>query len=100
MPVTRSMAMTDCAIGINVEHDKRLHHSPRKQLQAMRHTCGCDGEDAVGVDIKLDLNLRDATGCWGNAIQAEVAQRLVVPYKLTLACATTCEINAEPPLRF
>ena len=56
----------------------------------MRHTCGCDGEDAIGVNVKLDLNLRDATGCRGNAVQAEVAQRLVVPHELTLTCATRC----------
>jgi hypothetical protein len=47
-------------------------------------TCGGDGEDAIGVDVKLDLHLRDPPWSGGNAVQPEVAQRLVVAHKLTL----------------
>ena len=35
-------------------------------------------QNAVRINIKRDLNLRNATRCWWNAIQAEVAERLVI----------------------
>ena len=39
---------------------------------------GGDLEDAVGIDVKGDLDLRDAARGGWNAIQDELAQRLVV----------------------
>ena len=50
-------------------------------------TCGGDREDAVGVDVKLDLNLGDPPRGRGDAVQSEVAEGLVVAHKLTLACS-------------
>mmetsp|Transcript_7468 Transcript_7468/g.31055 ORF Transcript_7468/g.31055 Transcript_7468/m.31055 type:complete len:765 (+) Transcript_7468:164-2458(+) len=44
-----------------------------------------DGEDAVRVDVELHLDLRHAARRGGNAVQAEVAQGLVVLHKLALA---------------
>ena len=46
--------------------------------------CGRDAEDAVGVNVELDLHLGGATWRTGDAIQPEVAQRLVVLHKLPL----------------
>ncbi len=51
-------------------------------------TSGSDREDAIRIDVKLDLDLGDTAWCGGDAIQAEIAQRLVVPHKLALACTT------------
>ena len=49
--------------------------------------CGGDREDAVGVDVKFDLDLGHAPGRRRDAIQPEIAQRLVVPHKFALACS-------------
>ncbi len=63
--------------------------------EAVRRTCGCDGEDAVGVNVELDLDLGDAAGGGRDAVQAEVAQRLVIPHKLTLACTQACAASVS-----
>ena len=44
-----------------------------------------DAQDTVGIDVELDLNLGDAPGGGGDAVQPEVSDRLVVPSKLTLS---------------
>merc|ERR1719153_1121043 len=41
--------------------------------------------DAVSIDIKGDLNLRNTSGCWGNPCKLELPQQLVVPGHLSLA---------------
>ena len=45
---------------------------------------GGDVHNAVGVDIKSDLDLRDTPGCAWNAIQKEFAERHVVVGHCTL----------------
>ena len=44
-----------------------------------------DGEDAVGVNVKLHLNLGHTAGRGGDAVEAEVAEGLVVLDELALA---------------
>mmetsp|Transcript_3865 Transcript_3865/g.11182 ORF Transcript_3865/g.11182 Transcript_3865/m.11182 type:complete len:276 (+) Transcript_3865:589-1416(+) len=46
---------------------------------------GGHGQDAVGVNVELDLDLGHAAGRGGDAVQPEVTQRLVVLHELTLA---------------
>ena len=41
--------------------------------------------NTVGIDVEGNLNLRNASSCRKNAVQTELAQRLVIPCKLTLA---------------
>jgi hypothetical protein len=44
----------------------------------------CHAQDAVCVNVELDLDLGHTAGSWGDAVQAECAQGLVVTGKLTL----------------
>jgi hypothetical protein len=39
---------------------------------------GADVEDAVGIDVKLDLDLRSPSWGWGNAFQVELTEQPVV----------------------
>jgi len=45
---------------------------------------GMDVDNRVGVNVKGDFNLRNATVGRGNANELEVSKELVVPHKLTL----------------
>ena len=49
---------------------------------------GGHAENAVSIDVKFDLDLRDAAGRGGDAVQPEVTKRLVVLHKLALSCAS------------
>ena len=40
--------------------------------------------DTVGIDIKGNLDLRDASGCGSNTVQSELSQRFVISGKLSL----------------
>ena len=44
--------------------------------------------DTVGIDIKGNLDLRNASSCWRNAVQSELAQSLVVFRELSLTLYT------------
>ena len=35
-------------------------------------------EDAIGIDVKSNLNLRDPTGCWRDACELELSKQVVV----------------------
>src|SRR5699024_10416738 len=54
-------------------------------LLAGAQVLGADLHDAVGVDVKGDLDLGHAAGRRCDAVQGEHAQALVVAGKLTLA---------------
>ena len=53
-------------------------------LAGAKILCG-DVQDAVGVNVEGDLDLRDATGSLRDAVQVEDADRLVRGSHLTLA---------------
>mmetsp|Transcript_853 Transcript_853/g.3331 ORF Transcript_853/g.3331 Transcript_853/m.3331 type:complete len:747 (-) Transcript_853:173-2413(-) len=46
---------------------------------------GLHAQDAVGVNVELDLDLRDPSRGGGDPVQPEVAQKLVVPHEFPLA---------------
>ena len=35
-------------------------------------------EDAIGINVKSNLNLRDPTGCWRDACELELSKQVVV----------------------
>ena len=37
-----------------------------------------DLEDAVGINLECDLDLRDSTGSWGDVVEVELAKQMVV----------------------
>mmetsp|Transcript_860 Transcript_860/g.2099 ORF Transcript_860/g.2099 Transcript_860/m.2099 type:complete len:714 (-) Transcript_860:79-2220(-) len=59
---------------------------------------GSHAQDAVGINIELNLNLRHTTGRGGDAIQAEVAQALVVLDKLALTLQHV-DLHRRLPIR-
>ena len=54
-------------------------------LRTRAEVFGADIHDAVGVDVKGDLDLRHAAARRRDAVQLEQTERLVVLRKLTLA---------------
>ena len=64
----------------------------RGEAHARGRTCGCDRQDAIGVDVKFDLHLRHSAGRRRDAVQPEVAQGLVVPHELTLTYAAAAQM--------
>ena len=59
--------------------------SDRDVLFLARALIGCgDVHDTVGVDVKRDLDLRDAAGCGRDAVQNESAQRRVAGRHIAL----------------
>ena len=41
--------------------------------------------NTIGINVKGNLNLRNASSCWRDPIQTELSKGLVIPCKLTLA---------------
>jgi len=58
---------------------------PHGLFLAGAEVLGRDVEDAVGVDVELDFDLRHAAGGWRDALQVELAQQPVVRRHLAFA---------------
>lgn len=68
-------------------------------LETSRSTCalfqGRDIEDAVGVDVKGDLDLRHASGSWWDACEVKLAKQVVV---LCAGALTLVHLNGDSGL--
>lgn len=62
-----------------------FNRTPTLLLSARPLVLGRDVDDAVGVNVKGDLNLRDAAGGRGDSHQSELTQHLVVCCHLPLS---------------
>ena len=109
MSQTRSEALSlafhvDSAIDVNVRGELNLRHAwvrggGNKSLQlhnilekalaeAIQHAylvLGADMDNAIGINVKGDLNLRHASGGGWNAYKLKLSQLLVVCSHLTLS---------------
>ena len=55
--------------------------------------------NTIGINVKGNLNLRNASSCWRDPIQTELSKGLVIPCQLTLAPVSYTHLDVRIPFR-